>query len=174
MDAVGITIIICLIVFVLFTFVIMFGAPFLPTLSQHVPRVLDISGLKKGDTLLELGSGDGRVLIEAAKRGIYSTGYELNPLLVIYSWLITRKYRKFIKVRLANFWNVEWPKADGVFVFLLKPYMDKLDKKIIQYSGRIEQKVVLVSFGFEIAGKIKDRSDTGLSVYEYLPKKHKQ
>ena len=117
----------------LFSLVILVGAPFLPTLKKHVEPALDLLDLNSGQTLLELGSGDGRVLIAAAKRGIYAVGYELNPLLVVYSWLVTRKYRKHVRIIWGNYWEKPWPSADGIFVFLLQPYMEKLDKKIIQY-----------------------------------------
>ncbi|MCA9332791.1 hypothetical protein KDA00_02860, partial [Candidatus Saccharibacteria bacterium] len=124
------SIVICVVGFVCFVFVIAFGAPFLPTLKPQVENALDLIDLEPGQTLIELGSGDGRVLLEAAKRGINAVGYEINPLLVMYSIWITRKYRKEITIKLANFWNVKLPKCDGIFVFLLNPYMEKLDKKI--------------------------------------------
>lgn len=119
-------------VVLLFGFVIMFGAPFLPTLGKQVNTSLDLIDLKPGQTLLELGSGDGRLLIAAAKKGINAVGYELNPLLVIYSWVKTRKYRDNVKIIWGNYWTKNWPKADGIFVFLLPRYMKKLDKKIIR------------------------------------------
>jgi SAM-dependent methyltransferase len=150
--------------FAAFTFVIAFGAPFLPTLSEHVPRALNLINLKPGQTLLELGSGDGRVLIAAAERGINAIGYEINPLLVLYSRYRTRKYRDKVQVFWGNYWTNTWPQADGVFVFLLQPYMEKLDKKIIQeYSTPVK----LVSFAFHIPGKNPDAKQVGLFLYEY-------
>lgn len=143
---------------------IAFGAPFLPTLKPQVSRALDLIDLKPGQTLLELGSGDGRILVEAAKRGIYSVGYELNPLLVIYSRLLTFRYRKLIKIKFANFWNVELPKSDGIFVFLLNPYMQKLDNKIVQEK---HGSVKLVSFAFQIADKKPSKISNGLYLYKY-------
>lgn len=154
----------CVIGFICFVFVIAFGAPFLPTLKPQVSRALDLVDLKPGQTLLELGSGDGRLLIEAAERGIYSIGYELNPLLVLYAWWKTRKHRKFITVKLANFWKVKLPKADGIFVFLLQPYMEKLDAKILAEK---HGKVKLVSFAFEITSRKPAKVDSGLFLYKY-------
>ena len=75
----------CATLFIAFTFVVLFGAPFLPTLKDRVPEAIKLIGLKEGETLLELGSGDGRVLRCAAENGLNAIGYELNPLLVIYS-----------------------------------------------------------------------------------------
>lgn len=157
-------VVLCAIGFVCFIFVIAFGAPFLPTLKPQVKTALDLIDLKKGQTLLELGSGDGRVMIEAAKRGVNAVGYELNPLLVLYSKVLSWKYRKHIKIIWGNYWRNPLPKADGIFVFLLTPYMDKLDKKISQESKR---RVKLVSFAFQIPGRKHSKKQSGLFLYNY-------
>lgn len=151
-------------IFLLFSFVVLFGAPFLPTLTTQVAKALDVIDLKPGQTLLELGSGDGKVMIAAAQRGIKVIGYELNPLLVLYSWLRTRRYRGLVTVRLANFWQVKLPEIDGIFVFLLQPYMEKLDKKIVQEARK---PVKLVSFAFYIPTRKPTRKTKGLFYYEY-------
>lgn len=152
------------VVILLFGFVVFFGAPYLPTLSPQVRAALELAELKPGQHLLELGSGDGKVLLAAAKQGIRVTGYELNPLLVIISWVRTFRYRKLVKVVWGNFWQVNLPKADAVFVFLLPKYMDRLDKKIIQQtSGSVK----LVSFAFTIRGKKVDAEKEGVYLYKY-------
>lgn len=115
-----------------FSFVIAFGAPFLPTLKVRTADALELLDLKSGQTLVELGSGDGRILRAAAERGIYAIGYELNPLLVIWSKLRNWRLRHFITVHWKNYWRHKLPVTDGVYVFLLNPYMEKLDKKIEQ------------------------------------------
>lgn len=160
----NITVVICVIIFLCFVFVVLFGAPFLPTLKPQVTQALDLIDLKPGQTLLELGSGDGRILNEAAKRGINAIGYEINPLLVIYSLWITRKNRKLVKVKMQNYWKIKLPKADGIFVFLLTPYMEKLDKKI---TSEKNGKVKLVSFAFEIPNKKAEKLSNGLYLYKY-------
>ncbi|MEK7603421.1 MAG: hypothetical protein AAB459_04245 [Patescibacteria group bacterium] len=151
----------------LFALVILVGAPFLPTLRAHVDPAFELLALKPGQTMLELGSGDGRMLIAAAQRGIKSVGYELNPLLFMYSWLITRKYRKYVLVIWGDYWRVSWPQADGIFVFLLNPYMKKLDKKIIQYQQDFVKPIKLVSFAFKIPGRKPIKKIDGLFLYKY-------
>lgn len=160
-----IALIFCAVIFVCFVFVITVGAPFLPTLKPQVDKALKLIDLKPGQTLLELGSGDGRVLIAAAKEGIYSVGYELNPLLVIYSWLRTWRYRKYIKIVWGNYWRKSWPQADGIFVFLLQPYMSKLNDKITKDCNK---PVKLVSFVFTIPTKKPTKKLGGLVMYRYL------
>ena len=148
----------------LFGFTVAFGAPFLPTLSKRTKDALDMLDLQPGELLLELGSGDGRLLAEAARRGIYSIGYELNPLLVWYSRIKLWRYRKYAKVRLANYWLIDLPKAQGIYVFLLQPYMQKLDTKITQ--SKITP-VKLVSFAFTIPNKKPAQENNGMRLYLY-------
>src|SRR5690606_558532 len=112
----------------LFVFVIFYGAPYLPTFKKSVDEALDLIDLQAGQTLLELGCGDGRVLIAAAERGLKVVGYELNPLLAALSWVRTRKYAGRVQVVWGNYWTKSFPEsADGIFVFLLQKYMPKLD-----------------------------------------------
>lgn len=152
------------VIFMAFAFVVAFGAPFLPTLKPQVRSALDLLDLKPGQTLLELGSGDGRVLVAAAERGITAIGYELNPLLAIYSWLRTRRYNGKVKVVWGDFWNKKLPPTEGIFVFLLDPYMKKLDKKIVQEYGK---PVKLVSFAFKIPSRKITTEKNGLYLYQY-------
>ncbi|HUD06558.1 MAG TPA: hypothetical protein VMR34_01600 [Candidatus Saccharimonadales bacterium] len=151
-------------VFFLFTFVIIYGAPFLPTMKKQLPEAIKLLDLKPGQTMLELGCGDGRMLIEAAKNGINAVGYELNPLLFVYCWLRTRKYKRKIKVILGNYWRKQWPEVEGIFVFLLSPYMERLNTKIIQ---TYKSKVKLVSFAYPIKSKNPVKTKTGLYLYIY-------
>lgn len=58
-------------------------APFVPTPPDVVLRMLDLAEIVPGDVLYDLGSGDGRIVIEAAKRyRIKAVGFEINPALV--------------------------------------------------------------------------------------------
>jgi hypothetical protein len=53
-----------------------------PTPQEIVDRMLDIAGAKPGDYVIDLGSGDGRTVITAAKHGIRALGVEFNPDMV--------------------------------------------------------------------------------------------
>lgn len=157
-------VIIIMLVVVCFGGVLMFGAPYLPTLKPQVETALELAKLKKGQTLIELGSGDGRVMIAAAKRGINVVGYELNPILVAISWLRTRRYRKQVTIVWGDFWTRDWPKANAIFTFLLPKYMAKLDSKIKTSNNK---RVKLVSFAFKVPNKKIKKSDKGVYLYHY-------
>ncbi len=148
----------------MFGFVVIFGAPYLPTLKLQTEAALSLLNLQPGQTLIELGCGDGRVLKAAAKQGLSVIGYELNPLLIIVAYINTWKYRKEVRIIWGNYWSIKWPVTDGIFVFLLPKFMTRLDNKIIQEYHR---PVKLVSFAFRIKGKNPTATKSGVYLYMY-------
>lgn len=155
-----------LIVIMLLSFagVLLFGAPYLPTLSPQVTTALKLAVLNKGDTMLELGCGDGKVVVAAAEKGIKVVGYELNPFLAAIAWLRTRRYGGQVKIVCGNFWRQQWPPADAIFVFLLPRYMSRLDRAIQASDHR---PVRLVSFAFKISERKPDAEQNGVYLYSY-------
>ena len=161
----NIFIIVILLILVCFAFVLLFGAPYLPTLKQQQAEALKMLDLKRGETLLELGCGDGRMLVTAAKQGINGVGYELNPIIFLIAKVVTFKYRRLVRVEYGNFWHKKWPPTDGIYVFLHTRFMNKLDNKVIQqYNGK---KIKLVSYAFPIVTKRAITEKNALFLYEY-------
>jgi len=153
-----------LVLILVFGAVLLVGAPYVPTLAAQRKEALDLLDLKAGQTLYELGSGDGSLLREAAQRGLSVVGYELNPFLVIISWLRTLKYRRQVTLRWGNFWKADLAHADGIFVFLLDRFMAQLDEKI-QAEGK--PGVKLVSHAFKIQNKKPATKRGPLLLYKY-------
>ena len=150
---------------VCFGVVLIFGAPYLPTLKKQQRDALALLDLQPGQTLIELGSGDGRMLRAAAQQGIKATGYELNPILVAISYIVCFKYRHNISIHWGDYWHKDWPETDGIYVFLLQKFMTKLDNKITQqYTGK---NVKVVSYAFKIPGKKMSKAKDALYLYEY-------
>jgi hypothetical protein len=148
----------------LFTFVLLFGAPYLPTRKTQAQTALDVLNLRPGQTLYELGCGDGRVLKQAAQRGLKAVGYELNPLLALIARLYTWRYRQQVRIVCGSFWFADLSKADGVFVFLLDRFMVRLDSKI---KSETKKPVKLASFAFKIPGKKALKTKNGIFLYQY-------
>lgn len=157
-----------LLFFLSFCVVLFFGPPYLPTLGPQVETALDLADLKAGETLLELGCGDGKVLVAAARRGWRAVGYELNPVLVLVCRVRTWRYRKLVSVHWGNFLTQPWPPAEAIFIFGLQRIMPKLDKKVMQ---SISRPVKLLSFAFTIPERDAVASKNGIHVYMYKPKK---
>jgi SAM-dependent methyltransferase len=141
--------------------VLLRGAPYVPTLDAQARTALELLELKPGQTVLELGSGDGKVLVLAAQSGLSAVGIELNPFLVLISKYRTRHYRKQVRVLWGDFWRTTWPECDGVFVFLLDSFMPKLDERM----KRINRP--LVSFAFKIPNRQPDVEKNGVFLYTY-------
>lgn len=137
------------------------GAPYVPTLQRQGDVALELLDLKPGQTLLELGSGDGKMLVMAARAGLNVVGIELNPLLVLVSWVRTRRYRRQVRIIWGDFWHVAWPECDGVFVFLLDRFMPKLDARMRRV------KKPLASFAFKVPGRQPDAERLGVFLYRY-------
>ena len=153
-----------IILLVCFAGVLLFGAPYLPTLRPQIKAALELAELKKGQTLIELGCGDGRVLLAAARQGINVVGYELNPLLAAIAWLRTLPYRRQVRVIWGDFWRADWPPADAAFTFLLPRYMARLDATCRHYHHR---PLKLVSFAFQVPGKKPSAEKRGVFLYRY-------
>lgn len=155
-----------ILIFVLtFSFVIFFGAPYLPTLSRQQAAALDLLDLKPGQVFYDLGSGDGRVLLAAAARGATAIGYEINPILVAIAWLRCRRAGGKVKIVWGSFWRADVTDADSVFIFLINRHMKKLDR----YLGRQfkSRKVKVVSNAFKIPGRNIRKQTGGLYLYTY-------
>ena len=56
--------------------------PFVATPPQVVDKMIEIAGVKEGDVVIDLGSGDGRIAIAAAKKGARAYGVDINPVRV--------------------------------------------------------------------------------------------
>lgn len=152
-----------LIILLPFAAVLLFGAPYLPTRKKQAKEALDLLNLKKGDVFLDLGCGDGVMVVCAAKRGLQAHGYELNPLVWFVAWLRCLGYKN-AHVHLKNYWNVVLPaEAKGIYVFLLDPFMGRLDKKLKNEARGVK----LVSYTFKIPGKNPIASKDALTLYQY-------
>src|SRR5258705_4544684 len=73
---------------------------YVPTSPEVVDAMLDLAGVTATDVVYDLGSGDGRIVIEAAKRyGARGVGIELDPELIRMSTASARKANVTDKVR---------------------------------------------------------------------------
>lgn len=106
-------------------------APFVPTKMELITKVLKGSGVKKGKIFYELGSGDGRVVLEAAKLGADATGIEQSWLRVWYSRYQARKlHLKNAQFCHGDIFTRHYYPADIVYIYLLKKAVSKLEQKL--------------------------------------------
>ena len=111
------------------------AAPWVPLRKRDVERMLNLAKIKSGDTLIDLGSGDGRIIIAAAKRyGADSTGYEIAILIFLASYFKILVHRLWKKVRVyyKNFYKIDFSHADVITAFLSPHAMEKLESKAMK------------------------------------------
>lgn len=142
----------------------MVGAPYLPVRRQDVATLLDMASLKPGQTVIDLGCGDGRLLRAAAKRGYRAIGYEINPLLWLAAIIWCWPWRRLITVKLRNFWSMPLPPCEALYVFLIPRYMPKLDQKL---TAELTVPTVVVSYAFHIPGKSAFKTSKNAFAYRY-------
>lgn len=106
-------------------------APFVATAQEKISDILKSADLKKGTTFYELGSGDGRLVLEAARLGAESYGVEQSWLRVWYSryqaWKQKLPNAHFFH---GNLFDRAYFPADVVFIYLLPQGVAKLENKL--------------------------------------------
>jgi len=161
-------------VLVLLIFVLAFGlgawrgAPYVPILRRPAEDLLELADLRPGQTLIDLGSGDGRLLRLAARRGIRGIGYEINPWVYAVSLLVCWRYRKLVTLHLADYWLVKLPRADAIAVFLIQRYMSRLDTKLTE---ELTSPTTLVSYVFALPDRMPEKTTKNAYRYYYKNKK---
>ncbi len=108
------------------------GALYIPTDTLLMQSMLSSTKLGPGDRLIDIGSGDGRLVIAAARLGIEARGVEINPLLV---WLSNRAIRKEglgsrASVEWRDMWSVDLSRYSVVTVFGISHIMKRLERKL--------------------------------------------
>ena len=107
-------------------------AIFIPLPKKTVEKILKLGKVSKRDLLYDLGSGDGRVLIIAAKKfGCKCVGIEKNFILYkISKWKVKReKLENKVKIKNKDFFEVDLSKATVIFMYLSKKVVNRLRKK---------------------------------------------
>jgi hypothetical protein len=143
---------------------IVLGAPYYPTEKIAVKSLLKLVSRLGISRACDLGSGDGRVVIELANAGISVDGFEINPILAVLS--IQRIKRRGIDnahIKFSNFWRVDLSNYDLVFVFGLKSIMSRLEKKLL---SELKPGSYVASFAFRFRKLKCVKHLNGLHLYE--------
>lgn len=129
-----------------------------PTPQPLVNRMLDMANLTPKDTLFDLGSGDGRTVISAAKRGASATGVEFNPKMVELSKRIAQREGIGSKARFVqgDFFKTDFSKATVLTLFLMTDLNLKLRPLILDMKPGTR----VVSNTFTMGDWKADRSET--------------
>lgn len=126
--------------------------PFVPTPEAVVERMLELAELKRGDVIYDLGSGDGRIVIRAAKKyGARGVGIEIDPDLVHVSRERAKKegVEHLVEFREQDALTVDVSEATVVTLYMLPEFNAKL-RPIFERQLRPGARVI--SHDFDIEG----------------------
>jgi SAM-dependent methyltransferase len=107
--------------------------PFVPTPQEVVDRMLDLAKVGKMDTLYDLGCGDGRIVVTAARQfGARGVGIDLNPERIAEARENARKagVDKRVAFRVANLFVTDLSPASVVSLYLLPDVNVKLRPRL--------------------------------------------
>jgi hypothetical protein len=134
--------------------------PFITTPPEVVERMLEMAGTRPDDVVIDLGSGDGRIVIAAAQKfGARGVGIELDAGLVEKSKALAHRAQLSEKVTFVqgDVLVADISRATVVTVYLLPGLMGKLQSRFID---ELAPGTRIVSHEFTMAGWLPDRSET--------------
>jgi SAM-dependent methyltransferase len=130
---------------------LMTGLPWVPTHEKRIRTALRMASMQPGETVYDLGSGDGRVLFIAAREfGARAVGIEISPVHCMITWIhaLISGYSRNVQVRCASFYSSSLMDADVVYAYVtpehgvhLRPYLEKQLRsgaRVVTISAEIE------------------------------------
>ena len=124
------------------------GAPFAPTPMLQVKKMISLSGLTAGERMLDIGSGDGRIVWTAAQTGAACAGIELQLFFYLLGKQeIKKRGLKNAVIRRGSLWEEHFHDVDVLTLFFIPHKMKKLEQKIKQ-EMRPGSRVVSYAFQF--------------------------
>ncbi len=147
---------------------VFFGAPWHPLLPGTIRRILRFAEVQPGETFCDLGCGEGRVLITAAKEfSAQAIGVEIDPLKVLLARLLARINGVDDRVRVVrgNMFDFDPGSADVLYLYLTHQAVDKLFPEILK---KLKPTVRIVSYRFCLRGMTpaKVSEDKTLFLYQ--------
>lgn len=123
--------------------------PYVPTPQEVVDKMLDLADVQKGDYVIDLGSGDGRIVISAVKRGAYGHGIDLDPQRIKEARQNARDQNIEDQVMFVqgNIFETDFSEASVITMYLLNSVNQKLRPKLLD---NLEPGTRVVSHSFSM------------------------
>jgi tRNA G37 N-methylase Trm5 len=143
--------------------------PFVPTPQEVVDKMIELGGVKKGDTVYDMGSGDGRIVITAAKKGAKAVGFEIDGDLVKESRENIKKagVGNLAEIRHQDILTVDLSPANVVTMYLLPDVNLKLRPNVL---SQMKPGSRVVSHAFDMGDWKPDKTErvNGRTVYLWI------
>jgi SAM-dependent methyltransferase len=145
------------------------GAPWVPTSMNMVRKMLTLAEVGPGDLVYDLGCGDGRMIVTAARRyGSRAVGIEIDPLRCLWCQMLITVLglRDRVRAIYGDFFNQDLSDADVVTCYLLQSTNNKLQKKLKQ---ELRPGARVISNTFTFPGLHRVRQDGEARLYLFHP-----
>ncbi len=142
-----------------------FGAPFAVTTPSKVKKMIKLAEIKSGEKVVDLGSGDGRIVMALARAGALAYGYEINPFL---AGLARRKIKKAglqarAEIRQKSYWRDNMGNFDKVVLFGVPYMMSRLEKKL---KHELKPGAIVVSNKFKFSDWQPLKQEDNIFIYK--------
>ncbi|MDP3985389.1 MAG: 50S ribosomal protein L11 methyltransferase [bacterium] len=131
-------------------------APYVPSPKKVAEAMMELADVKPGETVIDLGSGDGTILLAAAKRGAHAIGYEMSYPLVwwtrVRAWMTG--HGKHITVYRKDLFLADIRSANVVSCYLMPVMLTRL-RDIFQTQLASGSRVVVSRFIIEDWAPVK-------------------
>lgn len=146
------------------------GAPYVPSRRRDIKTAFDeLYRLGEKDILVDIGSGDGVVLRQAAQRGARAVGYEINPILVLISRFLCRR-QPAVSVRLTNFWTSQLPPgATVVYLFGDGRDIKRMESWLQNQANKLARPLNVISYGFTLPAHTPINQLGAHHLYQLVP-----
>jgi hypothetical protein len=144
------------------------GAGFEPTSRKRVFKMLDMARVRSDDVVYDLGSGDGRIVIYAARKfNAQAVGIEADPLRFIWSKLmiLLLGIQKEVSIVWGNFFKQDLSKATVVTLFLSQKANQNLKTKL---QMELQPGTRIVSYFWKFTGWEPIMADDDEKIYMYI------
>jgi outer membrane protein assembly factor BamB len=134
-------------------------AVFVPTPQDVVEKMLELAKVKRADLVYDLGCGDGRIVVTAARKyGCKAAGYDVDPECVRMSLDNVRKHDVggLVTIEKKDIFTLDLSKADVIALYLLP----KMNERLVPQFGKLRPGARIVSHAFEIPGVKPDQVAT--------------
>jgi len=125
--------------------------PFVPTPFKIVDKMLELAEVHKGDVVYDLGCGDGRILVAAAKNyGAKGVGYDIDPERVRDSIenVKVNDVEKLVTIKQADIFTLDLSGASVITLYLTP----ELNVKLIPQLQKLKPGSRIVSHAFDMRG----------------------
>jgi len=121
-----------------------------------IDKMLDVGSIRKSDVVYDLGCGDGRIVVAAARRfGCRGVGYDINPLRIEESLenVRTNRVEGLVEIEQEDIFELDLSKADVILLYLLP----SMNKKLIPQLEQLKPGSRIVCHNYDIEGIVDDK-----------------